>query len=182
MKFLKFVFIPSFIYFFIIAACQPDDICAVDGTLATPNLIITFYDSLYLSKDSIITDSTPKKGVSDFAYKGLKNDSIILISQIDSIKIPLDTEESGSNFLFISEFRGNVNEKIITNGNIDTVLFSYDRNDVYINRSCGFRATFLFTGADSISLTKDNDNWIKKIIVLQNSITNEFETHLRIFH
>ncbi len=179
MSFLKYIFLPVICYFIILEACQPDDICGYDIP-DTPHVIITFYDSLYIHKDSVITDTTPKKRVSNFFLKALSVKNGIFYSGTDSILVPLNPEDKTSKFLFVknAQVQG---DSIIKGGDIDTLTFSYTRKDAYISRACGYKATFILNEENPI-IFNDSVKWIYQIDKLTDTITNDTQTTLIMYH
>ena len=72
--------------------------------------------------------------------------------------------------------------------NTDRIQIHYDREDVYINRACGYRARFQL-GTTAVVITQDENNWIKDFIRIEPNIdfiqpgTNEETTiHLGLLH
>lgn len=150
----------------VLNSCTKDDICS-EGTPTTPLLIIKFknYDNPLFSKTvNNLTVTTI-----------VDNDTIHLyrFQTIDSIAIPLNTGEDFTDYLFVKD---DENEN---SGNTDKINFNYQRESVYINRACSFKAIYTFLSADR---EIDSDNWIDEITVNKLIIENEEETHVTIFH
>ncbi|NJM80828.1 MAG: hypothetical protein HC854_16675 [Flavobacterium sp.] len=61
----------------------------------------------------------------------------------------------------------------------DIITFNYTKEDIYISRACGFRTVFNLNDADPVITIVDD--WIKDIEVIQPSIENENETHVKIY-
>jgi hypothetical protein len=66
-----------------------------------------------------------------------------------------------------------------TDGNIDTVTFNYERDNVYINRACAFKTIYR---DPTTQLEVEQDNWINEIEINKLIIENEDEAHITIFH
>ena len=64
-------------------------------------------------------------------------------------------------------------------GNPDTVDVNYIRDDIYVSRACGYKATFTNLGATPLA---DADNWIANITIENNTINNENAAHINIYH
>jgi len=146
-------------------ACEKDDIC-IDPV--TPNLIIRLYD---------VTDGTTLKFVANLQIKNIDLDSIFSdnITSADSITIPLNINQDSTTYVFT------INSTDDTLINSDTLKISYTREAVFVSRSCGFKTVFKNV---SVSLTADNDNWIKSVSFNddQNTIENETKAHVKILH
>ena len=91
---------------------------------------------------------------------------------IDSIVIPLDVSNNQIIYNFSSE------------GNQDILSINYEIEEVFVSRSCGFKAIF-----NNVTVTSDVSNdWIIGLTeTLENTITiptidNESSAHLQIFH
>jgi Family of unknown function (DUF6452) len=145
--------------------CTRDDIC--DPTIAvTPLLIITFKDNINPLQGKSVTALTVRK---------TDVDSTIVFrttEPTDSIAIPLDTETNSTELLFI--LNDDSNEET-TNG--DVLNFTYQTEEEYVNRACGFKTTYTELTAD---LEQDTDNWITFIQVVKTNIIDEIEAHLTI--
>lgn len=152
----------------ILSGCEKDDICVAGDT---PLLIIRFYD-----QDA--SDAT--KSVSDLRIIGLGRNSTVNTftdrSDLDSIALPLNIAASSSGFIFISDSgEENGNET----GNRDTVYFNYEVREEFLSRACGYVARY-----DSLetNLAADTENWISEIEILQNTISDQSQAHVAIYH
>ncbi|MEZ4779260.1 MAG: DUF6452 family protein [Flavobacteriaceae bacterium] len=148
--------------------CTRDDICPED-TATTPLLVIEFRDN---------ADRESTKAVKDL---------LIYVNNVDStqvtatavndtiVSIPLDTEADISSFLF------ELNSTSDTENNFDTISFNYSRQEVYINRACGFKMNYndFFVAVEEEAL---NGNWILNTEIQQTTINNDNEVHLTIYH
>ncbi len=146
-------------------SCQKDDIC-IDPI--TPNLIIRFYD---------FTNNAQFKAVNNLQIKNIDIDSIYSnnIVSTDSIAIPLNINQDVTKYVL------SINSNDQTLINSDTITISYTRKPTFVSRSCGFKTVF---NDVSISLTTDNDNWIKSISTIDSlqNITDEKKAHVKILH
>jgi len=141
-------------------SCEKDDFC-IDPI--TPNMIIRFYDA---------TNTSNTKSVSNLSVNPEGLDVIYSNESLDSILIPLDVT---SNQIIYNFSKGN---------NQDIITIDYDVEEVFVSRSCGFKAIF-----NDVTVTSDvSNNWIIGLTeTLQNTITiptieNESAAHLQIFH
>ena len=154
------------------SACEKDDIC-VDGD--TPLLIIRFYDA---------ENRTEPKVVPGLRILGIGNDALIdtftdRSSSLDSIGIPLKTNDPTTAFSFIMDSADDDDGNEI--GNTDLITFSYDINETFISRACGFVANYEnldteFEGSD--------EDWIQEIEITTTTVELEetLTAHVKIFH
>jgi len=151
-----------------ISSCEKDDIC-VDGD--TPLLIIRFYDA---------TDTTATKSVASLRIIGIGNgepvDTFSDRNSTDSVAVPLRINEVDTQFQIILNSDGDEGAET---GNIDTLQFNYETNEVFISRACGFVANFEIA---TDTLTIDTDNWIQGIQITNPSVTSQDSAHVKIFH
>lgn len=167
--------------FFSLFTCEKDDICE-EGAAVTPQLIITFYDE---------TNPTQKKNVDNLFVFGVddNNEAVLFqsstITTTDSIAFPLRTDTNITRIIFFNEAFVNdngtdeSNDDFIDTTNQDIMDFSYTRNDVYVSRACGFKATYL----DLLpNLEADADNWILNTETVNQNVENETEAHVKIYH
>ena len=151
------------LFFLIIAtsSCERDDICIDD---ITPNLIIRFYDN---------DNPTEFKSINHLNIHYIDFDIDTLITGLDSISIPLSVSNN------LTEYTFTINNDDILIANVDTLTINYATEEVIVGRSCGFKS--IFNNVDYI-LNGDDDNWIKNIEIIQDTITNETSAHVKIFH
>ena len=133
-------------------SCEDDDFC--DKT-TTPRLIIGFYD-----KDS----PESHKDVPIYVWAENK-DSIYELSVVDSILIPLDTQNNTTLY------------KFSTTNIIDELEFSYTTSDEFLSESCGYIAYF-----NDFTVSNHSNNWIDRVEISSTNIENETETHVKIYH
>jgi len=170
---IGFLFVLSIVSF---SACEKDDIC-VDGD--TPLLIIRFFDA---------ENPTEFKAVPSLRVIGIgvgaPVDTFGDRSSIDSIGIPLRTNNPLTEFIFIMDSANDENG--VETGNSDALGFSYDiRDDFFVSRACGFVANY-----DNLSsnFTASPENWIQSVEILNSTVqletgeTTETTAHVQIFH
>jgi len=156
--------------------CESDDICP-ESTLTTPRLVVTFHD---------IENPEERKNIESLGVYIIKNNELILINGIDgistdSIAIPLRDDEPVSDFKFCKDFS---DAGVIPSGLPNHVYFDYDINEIFISRACGFINNYNLSLAlpyDPAD-TQGSTNWISEIIILNDSITNENQSHVKILH
>lgn len=143
--------------------CEKDDIC-VKTVKETPNLVI-----LMLEKES-----GNRKVPSSFLIRPIGNDSILKNVMSDSLALPLRLNEKSTQFEFILN-AGNDNQ------NIDTLQFNYQRWDRYISSACGYTAHYIFKD-NPITLLNPGQDWIKGVVILNDTIFDETKAHLGILY
>lgn len=147
----------------LMTACEKDDICVEP---ITPNLILRFYDNASQS------DIKAVERLSVWA-DGKDTLSAYISATVDSIVIPLNTQATQT----IYNFKMNNVDGNMANNMIDQLTISYEVEDVYVSRSCGFKAIF-----NNVTVTSGS-GWIQSFT--PNTITtinNESSAHVQIFH
>jgi hypothetical protein len=144
----------------LISSCEKDDFCIEP---VTPNMIIRFYNA---------TNITQTKPVTDLSVYSEGFDELYTNANLDSILIPLDVTSNQIIYNLSSE------------SNLDVITINYDIEEVFVSRSCGFKAIF-----NNVSISSDISNdWIIGLTeTLENTITiptidNETAAHVKIFH
>ncbi len=149
----------------VLNGCTRDDICS-EGTATTPLLIITFKDS---------ANPLEAKEVPNLTVETADNNSTQVIAQTstDSIAIPLNPGANLTNYRFKSDDEG-------TNPNTDILGFTYNHDDIYVNRACAFKTVY----SDLLVNLEDEGtaNWIVSIEILNQTIENETQAHITILH
>jgi hypothetical protein len=155
----KYYLLLSFIAL-LVSSCEKDDFCIEP---ITPNMVIRFYNA---------TNITQTKPVEDLSVNPEGFDELYSNANLDSILIPLDVTSNQIIYNLSSE------------SNIDIITINYDVEEVFVSRSCGFKAIF-----NNVSVTSDVSNdWIIGLTeTLENTITiptidNETAAHVKIFH
>lgn len=168
-----------------LSACEKDDICSNDEP-TTPRLIIRFYDVAFPNDDT-------RKQVANLRIQGvgndnpLENDSGNTIVATDSIIIPLKTTDSVTQYRLHKEYVYDDNETPddtsddIIEGNEDIITITYNIENVYVSRACGYKSIFKNV---SINLVPDSNNWIQLIRAVNDnqSVEDEQQQHFKIYH
>lgn len=113
----------------LISSCEKDDFCIEP---ITPNMIIRFYNA---------TNITQTKPVEDLSVNPEGFDELYSNVNLDSILIPLDV--TGNQIIY----------NLSSDNNIDVITINYDVEEVFVSRSCGFKAIF-----NNVSVTSDVSN------------------------
>ncbi|PID69650.1 MAG: hypothetical protein CR989_00575 [Flavobacteriales bacterium] len=142
-----------------IAACERDDIC-IEPT--TPQLIIRFYNN-----------KAPEdfKSVNSLLVRviGRENDSLTFAGK-DSIVVPIRVNALETKYLLTVDYSDTA--KKIT----DTLSLSYQTEDVFVGRSCGYKSIFKNVNY------KATNHWINGLEVVATIIENENNAHVKMYH
>ena len=152
-----------FLLFFVVSF-EPDDIC-LDTIEDTPKLVIGFYDKL----------SGDLKEVTNLKIQGENNEEIYIFKTIYSIGIPLKNSTNLTVYSFTKDF----NENTSNSGNEDRLYINYNYNWEYISRACGYKTNYEI---EDLITENDSSNWILETEIVNNSIINEENIHVKIFH
>jgi hypothetical protein len=161
---MRKLFILLFIMSFL--GCEKDDICS-DET--TPKLVIEFYD---------ISNPTNLKNVVSLKVTAIgQTEALNTFSGVNKISIPLKITDTTTKYSLI------LNSSDAVNRNEDFVEFNYSKENVYVSRACGYKTIFeLNNSVNGVLHTDASDGfWMQNIVKVTNSITNENETHLKIY-
>lgn len=164
-KVIKFILFTLCIASFL--QCEKDDICD-PATTTTPTLVIEFYDN---------NATSSLKNVDNLVVNNNDVIEVIKFSAVSKIKIPLKTnmDKTQYNFRLVSA------SDIPVLLNEDKIEINYTRKDVYISRACGFKTSFQINTNAGLIISPDSNNWIKNVTIVQPSITNENEIHIKLF-
>lgn len=138
---------------FTLTNCEKDDIC-VEAT--TPKLIVVFYNNAIPANKKAVTSLTVWADGKEKIYEN---------KSLDSIAIPLDLTQNSTIYQLKSGTK------------IDTINFTYDRKDVFVSRSCGYKTIF-----ENLQIESRSANWIINDNIKTTTIDNETAAHITIFH
>ena len=160
------------LFLIVIFSCEKDDICP-ETTQTTPRLVIEFYN--LSSPDEIL--AVPGLFAIGLDAEGLEvpiyNE---IVTTRSSITLPLKTNDIVTEFKLYKSY--DVADGVV-NGNPDTIKITYEAEDVYVSRACGFKTNF---DIQTFSITPDTDQWLISSEILIKEITNENDIHVKIFH
>lgn len=151
------------------SGCERDDICAED-TPTTPLLIIKFIDD----ETGADIKQPNELQVSAIGFLNI----IDYETNQDSIMIPLRTRGLLTNFQFTID-SDTTDDEVVPN--MDEISFQYTPVEEYVSSACGFKVNYNGLTA-SFENEEDNGNWIKRITIEEDNITNETTAHVLIFH
>ncbi|MGB3344436.1 MAG: DUF6452 family protein [Aequorivita sp.] len=154
---------------FAFKGCTRDDICP-EGTATTPKLIVVFKN---------VTIPEDKKKVTGLSVETDYENSVLVLGRTDtdSIAVPLNTNSDTTRYRFIRTTITNTDTVV----NIDKVMFLYKRQDLYVNRACGFKAVFNELESKLEDEPADG-NWIKEIITERTTVNDENKAHIVMLH
>ena len=139
-----FVFLASIFYM----SCEKDDVCIQE--LVTPRMIMVFLSN-ETNKPQLI-DTLIVIRYSEGMFRKINKDTI----NVDTVYAPLPMTTDFSSFIFY-----------YFDNKRDTINVSYKRNNVYVNKACGFKTIF-----SNISLNYTTHK-ISKIIINKKTIESE---------
>ena len=156
----------------IICSCEKDDVCS-ENAPTTPRLVIEFYDIAAPEKTKIVP-GLKAFGVDENNEEVEINNETVLNRTI--LTVPLDINNSQTQFKLYERY--DLVGADVT-GNPDTVTITYEIENVYVSRACGYSNNF---DIQTFSITEDSDLWMVNSDIILNQITNENDIHVKIFH
>jgi len=159
--------------FYFFSSCEKDDICS-QNTQATPRMVISFYQYLNPS----VTKTFLKLEI----FESETPENILVFENTNQIKIPLRTDTETTTYIFRLSYT-NINQTLT---NEDKIEFTYNKDDIYISRACGYKTNFSLLESEplnpnpKITDVANDELWIKEYILWKQIIINEDETHLDI--
>ena len=136
----------------VISGCEKDDFCIDE---ITPNVILRFYDS---------DNPTTTLNVTDLTIWPEGRDTIVDAQTLDSIALPLDVNNAQTIY------------NLSMGTTVDQLVIDYTTNEIFVSRSCGFKAEFTDV------LATPTNNWILSIDQITTTIEDESAAHIQIFH
>ncbi len=150
-------------------SCERDDICVEQ---VTPKLILRFYDSENPELFKQVINLKVTIIGTDDEYT---NETITSLT--DSVALPIQVNEDITRY----ELKLEGSEALETEDNTDIFQIIYTQEDLFVSRSCGFKAVFIEVTPE---VEADDDNWIDQIVPSSSplDITNENSAHVKIYH
>ena len=154
--------------------CESDDICG-DAIPTTPRAIIRFYN---------INDPDNTKQVRNLTVVGVgRTDSIVFNSTTDSIVLPLKqgpaNVELNNKLLLNKDSEYDIDTNTGTNSNPDTINLINLPKLKYVSRACGYRSIY---EVKEFTISSDDDNWMYNYQIMNTTIDDETEAHIRVYH
>ncbi|HEA28686.1 MAG TPA: hypothetical protein ENH91_01590 [Leeuwenhoekiella sp.] len=164
---LKKYILGSLLFLLALSACERDDICAA-STPTTPQLVIAFFDQ----------DNRTQSKPINLAVNAVGGDEIIRIDNDTIIRIPLRTDTTSTSFIFTKN--PGIPDAEEDPDTPDRVTFSYNINEVYIDRACGFKVTYNALTAQASG--EGDGRWITDISINNSTIINDSTYQVSIIH
>ncbi|AZQ43762.1 DUF6452 family protein [Nonlabens ponticola] len=152
------------------SSCERDDLCIPEDD-TTPRMIVIFTDRLNPSERKDVA-SLRVNEVDRDEFAPLNRDGATSLTQVDSIALPLRSDQGLTDFTFI--------QSLNQVDSFDDVAFEYEVDQEYISRACGFKSVY----ENLITTLQPNadDPWIDSIIVLETEINDNQDIHVEIRH
>jgi hypothetical protein len=153
------------------ASCERDDLC-IPSEAASPRLIIVFTDQAN-PDDRKPVESLQVRSTLNAQPAPLNSDGATILSQVDSIAIPLPPDVPST----IYQFERTLDEEL----NTDAVTLNYMPGEEYVNRACGFKAIYENLGFERIE-EPNSQQWISQIIIREANVTSNQDIHVEVRH
>ncbi len=145
--------------------CEKDDICAQE-TITTSRLVMEFYDA---------NNPSELKNVTNLGIAEPTFETGFAFNAVSKIVVPLRTNQDITTINFVL----NGSDEDTSNDISDVLTFNYNRFNSYISRACGYKTIFTLNDSNGIELP--TNNWIVNFEIIQPTITDENETHVKIY-
>ena len=160
------------LFLIVIFSCEKDDICS-GTTQTTPRLVIEFYD-LSAPEEVLAVPGLFAIGLDAEDLEVPINNEIVTTRS--SITLPLKTDDILTE---LKLYKSYVLVDGVVNGNPDTIKITYNTENVYVSRACGYKTNFNIL---TFGITIDSDQWMISSEILLTEITNENDIHVKILH
>ncbi|AXG72119.1 hypothetical protein KORDIASMS9_04382 [Kordia sp. SMS9] len=178
---------------FLSFSCERDDIC-VEGSITTPLLVIEFFDVEIFNA----TGEEVLKNASGLWIEAVNpnteviDDVTVIVDaiqteaqSISTVSIPLRVTEDTTEYRFIKDYALDENQN--QQGNEDIITFTYEREEIFLSRACGYSTNYTLDPLNGAAVTPDSDNWINPntlsgIRISETIVQNETVTHVKIYH
>lgn len=152
----------------LIASCERDDICA-KATPTTPVLVVEFFDRQNPANTKNIY----------LLVNEVDGDTLAYYENVSTIQLPLRTNASQTRYALTK----NPEDPDIEDQqapNTDILILSYEPNQSFISRACGFKVVFNNL-TENVDIGSDN-RWIDNININVAQVVDADTTHISIFH
>ena len=96
-----------------------------------------------------------------------------MLTQVDSVSIPLRRDLNNPLYNFVRTLN--------TVENQDGINLSYEPEEIYLNRACGFTSVYNDLTANLV-VEPQGQNWISAVIVRNPDVTSNQDIHVEIRH
>jgi Family of unknown function (DUF6452) len=152
------------------SGCEKDDICVEE---TTPRLILEFYD---------ITNPSVKKNVTNLLVTGVgETSSLGTFNGVSKVELPLKITDDLTKYSLILNSTSTSSSVL---PNEDFLQFNYTRNNVYVNRACGYKTIFTLNSPNGIYRTDPSTPdgyWMQLYNIQTLNIDTENEVHVKIY-
>lgn len=154
------------------SSCEKDDLC-IPEELDIPRLVVVFVDA----RNQLLRKPVQQLQVIDSSSNmavALNDEGATSLTQVDSVSIPLRRDLNSPLYNFVRTLE--------TVENRDGISLTYEPEEVYLNRACGFTSIYNNLTADVIEEPQEQ-NWISTVIVRTPNVTSSNQDiHVEIRH
>lgn len=151
-----------------ILACEPDDLC--DQSPVTPSLVVRMYNASSTSTTSKVTN---------LLVYGEGNSKALSYSTTDSLALPLKVSSPSTTYVMIKNAVYNSTTGAVTSGSVATVTFTYDIEQKFVSKACGFQAIYKNL---TVSVENASSSWMSSITVNNTTVENESSAQVYMYH
>ena len=159
--------------FLLLIACEPDDVCS-ENTQTTSRLVIEFFDIGNLDNTKTVG------GLFAVGLDAQGNEVEIsgeAVSSREKIELPLNGTANQTQFKLYENYSV-VNDAVQGNPDVVTKLALYNFTSICF--SCMWLQKC--DNIQGFSIETDSDAWMVNAEIIVSDVTNENETHVKIFH
>lgn len=149
---------------FAFICCEKEDICTKEDPTTSGVVIEFFNDTTRIETNKIPTNLVAV----------VNGNTTGILANASKIELPLPVNSTTFEWNLIL----NGADEDTTNDIIDVVNFTYNVEQQYISRACGYKANFILDENTPIQTT---NNWIRRIEVKNPNILNPNETHVKVY-
>jgi len=153
------------------SSCEKDDLCIPDE-LDIPRLVVVFVDAGNQLLRKPVQQLQVIESNSNMAV-ALNDEGATMLTQVDSVSIPLRRDLNNPLYNFVRTLN--------TVENQDGINLSYEPEEIYLNRACGFTSVYNDLTANLV-VEPQGQNWISAVIVRNPDVTSNQDIHVEIRH
>lgn len=132
-------------------------------------MVIRFYDAV---------DTTELKEVPGLVVRGVGDSGLLdtlNFETLNPIELPLRVDANSTSFTLSRTLTAD------SEAEVDTLVFSYAIDEVFVSRACGYVANYDSVAVNAAPEPIDSA-WIQRITLETRTITISDTTHVKIFH
>ncbi|MDO5608868.1 MAG: DUF6452 family protein [Capnocytophaga sp.] len=149
-------------------ACEPDDLC--ENTVVTPRLVVRTYSA---------ASPTTVSPVNNLLVYGEGSSLVLSYTSLDSLALPLKIDANSTTYVMVKNAVYNTSTGELASGSAATVTFTYDVENEFVSKGCGFKAVFKNLDA---AVEDPANSWITNINILNSTVENESNAKVHIYH